>query len=68
MPWVSLGMHWLRGMEGDRRNVLLCGGGHNLRRTLRRLRFFGCWILGLGGRICGSLQQIFRVDELEAGV
>ncbi len=41
-----LGRNWLRGMEGDRMNVLLCGAGHNLRLILRWLRFLS---LDFGG-------------------
>ncbi len=35
-----LGQNGLRGMEGDRMNVLRCCAGHNLRLILRPLRFF----------------------------
>ncbi|MYF98471.1 hypothetical protein F4212_04955 [Candidatus Poribacteria bacterium] len=50
-----LGRNWLKGVEGDRMNVLLCCAGHNLRLILRRLRFFCLWILGLGCSVCGAL-------------
>ncbi len=31
-----LGQNWLRGMEGDRMNVLRCCAGHNLLRLILR--------------------------------
>ena len=50
-----LGRNWLKGVEGDRMNVLLCCAGHNLRLILRRLRDFCLWILGLGCSVCDAL-------------
>ena len=32
--------NFLKGMEGDAINALLCGVGHNLRKSLARLRVF----------------------------
>ena len=33
-----LGRNFLKGMEGDAMNAILCGAGHNLRKILARLR------------------------------
>lgn len=43
-----LGRNFLKGVQGDAMNALLCGAGHNLRKILRRLalllaRFMGCF-------------------------
>ncbi len=57
--WKSdghLGRNGLQGMVGDWMNVLRCGAGHHRRRILRPRRFFGHWILGLGGGICDVLR------------
>jgi IS5 family transposase len=35
-----LGRNFLKGVEGDKRNALLCGAGQNLRAILRQLRIF----------------------------
>ena len=37
-----LGRNFLKGMEGDAINALLCGVGHNLRKILARLRALLC--------------------------
>ncbi len=34
----KLGRNWLKGMQGDAINAVLCGMGHNLRKTLAHLR------------------------------
>ena len=34
----KLGRNWLKGMQGDALNAMLCGMGHNLRKILARLR------------------------------
>ena len=36
----SLARNFLKGVEGDAMNALLCGAGHNLRKILRKLRLF----------------------------
>jgi IS5 family transposase len=35
-----LGRNFLKGMEGDAMNALLCGAGHNLRKILAKLRLW----------------------------
>ena len=35
-----LARNFLKGVEGDAMNALLCGAGHNLRKILRKLRLF----------------------------
>jgi transposase, IS5 family len=35
-----LARNFLKGIEGDAMNALLCGAGHNLRKILRKLRLF----------------------------
>jgi len=35
-----LGRNFLKGATGDVMNAVLCGAGHNLRKTLRRLALF----------------------------
>ena len=35
-----LGRNFLKGMQGDAMNALLCGAGHNLRKILARMRAF----------------------------
>ncbi len=37
-----LGRNFLKGMQGDAINAILCGAGHNLRKILARLRAFLC--------------------------
>lgn len=34
----KLGRNWLKGMQGDALNAMLCGMGHNLRKILAHLR------------------------------
>ncbi len=41
-----LGRNFLKGMEGDAMNALLCGAGHNLRKILARLRALLRLLLG----------------------
>jgi transposase, IS5 family len=35
-----LARNFLKGIEGDAMNALLCGVGHNIRKILKRLRLF----------------------------
>jgi IS5 family transposase len=35
-----LGRNFLKGMQGNAINAILCGVGHNMRKILARLRFF----------------------------
>ena len=35
-----LARNFLKGIEGDAMNALLCGAGHNMRKILRKLRLF----------------------------
>ena len=46
-----LARNFLKGIEGDAMNALLCGAGHNMRKILKKLRLF-CAQLGI------SMQQI----------
>ena len=41
-----LARNFLKGVEGDAMNALLCGAGHNIRKILRKLRLF-CALCGL---------------------
>ena len=41
-----LARNFLKGIEGDAMNALLCGVGHNIRKILRKLRLF-CALCGL---------------------
>jgi hypothetical protein len=41
-----LGRNFLKGMQGDAMNALLCGAGHNLRKILARLRALLCLLMG----------------------
>jgi IS5 family transposase len=41
-----LARNFLKGIEGDAMNALLCGAGHNMRKILKKLRLF-CAQLGL---------------------
>jgi len=58
----KLGRNYLKGRLGDKINALLCGGGHNLRIILRKLRDF---LSLLGGRIGAvlrmTLSRVFRI-------
>jgi transposase, IS5 family len=40
-----LARNFLKGIEGDAMNALLCGAGHNIRKILRKLRLF-CALFG----------------------
>jgi len=41
-----LGRNFLKGMQGDAMNALLCGAGHNIRKILARIRVLLCLLLG----------------------
>jgi transposase, IS5 family len=41
-----LARNFLKGIEGDAMNALLCGAGYNLRKILRKLRLF-CTLCGI---------------------
>jgi len=41
-----LGRNFLKGMQGDAMNAILCGAGHNLRKILARLRALLCLLPG----------------------
>jgi IS5 family transposase len=56
-----LGRNFLKGMQGDAMNAILCGAGHNLRKILARLRAFLCL---LSGGLRATLQAILA--HLEA--
>ena len=53
--------NFLKGMQGDAINAILCGAGHNLRKILARLRALSCL---LSGGLRTTLQAI--LDHLEA--
>jgi IS5 family transposase len=40
-----LGRNFLKGVEGDAMNALLCGTGHNLRKILARIRLLWLWVV-----------------------
>ena len=54
-----LGRNFLKGVQGDAMNALLCGAGHNLRKILARLRAF-LWLLSGDARatIQGLIARI----------
>jgi IS5 family transposase len=51
-----LARNFLKGVEGDAMNALLCGAGHNLRKILRKLRLF-CVVYSLTVRQLLALLQ-----------
>jgi IS5 family transposase len=44
-----LARNFLKGVEGDAMNALLCGAGHNMRKILKKLRLF-CAVLSISIR------------------
>lgn len=48
-----LARNFLKGIEGDAMNALLCGAGHNMRKILKKLRLF-CAQLGI------TIQQLLH--------
>ena len=46
-----LARNFLKGVEGDAMNALLCGAGHNMRKILKKLRLL-CARFGI------SMQQL----------
>lgn len=56
-----LGRNFLKGMQGDAMNAILCGAGHNLRKILARLRALLC---SLPGGLRAVLQAL--IADLEA--
>ncbi len=56
-----LARNFLKGIEGDAMNALLCGAGHNLRKILRKLRLFYA--------LCGfTLRQLPALARLPAAI
>lgn len=53
-----LARNFLKGVEGDAMNALLCGAGHNLRKILKKLRLL-CAQLGI------SMQRLLNVCHIE---
>ena len=51
--------NYLKGVEGDAINVILCGAGQNLRLILKFLRIF---CLG----ICSALERHWQTDRIGA--
>lgn len=58
-----LGRNFLKGMQGDAINAILCGVGHNMRKILARLRALLCL---LSGEARKDLQAIFWQLEVLA--
>lgn len=56
-----LARNFLKGVEGDAMNALLCGAGYNLRKILRKLRLF-CAFYGF------TLRQLLALVRLPAAV
>ena len=56
-----LARNFLKGIEGDAMNALLCGAGHNLRKILKKLR-----LLCVQSAI--SVQQLLSVCHLQFAV
>ena len=54
-----LGRNFLKGMEGDAINALLCGAGHNLRKILARIRALLCLLSGQARNLLESLLAQF---------
>jgi IS5 family transposase len=58
-----LGRNFLKGMQGDAINAILCGAGHNLRKILARLRALLCLLSGQASNLLESflarLEAIF---------
>ena len=50
-----LGRNFLKGMQGDAINAILCGAGHNLRKILARLRALLYLLPGWLGRLLQAL-------------
>jgi len=48
-----LARNFLKGIEGDAMNALLCGAGHNMRKILKKLRLL-CAQLGI------TIQRLLR--------
>jgi hypothetical protein len=49
-----LARNFLKGIEGDAMNALLCGAGHNIRKILRKLRLFAPFV---GSRYSSYLRS-----------
>jgi transposase, IS5 family len=58
-----LGRNFLKGMQGDAINAILCGAGHNMRKILARLRALLCLLFGEARK---DLQAIFGQLEVLA--
>jgi transposase, IS5 family len=52
-----LARNFLKGVQGDAMNALLCGAGHNMRKILKKLRLL-CARLGI------SMQQLFSAGHV----
>jgi len=50
-----LGRNFLKGIQGEAINAILCGAGHNLRKILARLRALLCLLPGRLGRLLQAL-------------
>ena len=57
-----LARNFLKGVQGDAMNALLCGAGHNLRKILRKLRLF-CALCGIAVH---QLLALFIPQQLSA--
>jgi len=52
-----LGRNFLKGMQGDAINAVLCGAGHNLRKILARIRLLclAIWRFRTPGKVVQTL-------------
>lgn len=57
-----LGRNFLKGMQGDAMNALLCGAGHNLRKILARIRALLCLLSGDARAVLQGL--ISQIEDL----
>lgn len=57
-----LGRNFLKGMQGDAMNAILCGVGHNLRKILARLRALCCLLVGIARTLLEA--SIARLESI----
>jgi len=56
-----LGRNFLKGVQGDQMNALLCAAGHNLRKVLQKLRlFYAHWFDTLTWAMIAILLQTVK--------
>lgn len=59
-----LGRNFLKGMQGDAINAILCGAGHNLRKILARLRAFLYLLTGTARATLRAFLDQLEVTDL----